>query len=67
MLVHEVFRKHELSFRIRALETHLDSLNDECPEAARSLLAHARTEWAAGNFAQANEDLDAAFDLLELI
>lgn len=63
MRVYEVFQQNQLSFRIQALERRLDRSRD-CV-GAKTLLAHARQEYALGNYAQASEDVNAALRLLD--
>jgi hypothetical protein len=65
MHVYEVFEQNRLSSRIQVLELRLDRLQD-C-DGAKALLAHARTEYAFGNYAQASEDVNAALSLLEIL
>lgn len=50
--------KEQLAQRIASMEAVVDSLVDP-PFHVRYFLAHARSEWAMGNFAVAERDLDS--------
>lgn len=63
MRIHEVFQQNQLSLRIQAPERRLDQLQD-CV-GAKTLLAHARQEYAVGDYARASEDVNSALRLLD--